>query len=1144
MTRYNNFMQDEGDKEKPPPAEPELASEFRYEITQKEWENLYVEVLYTIRHKLGANSSSYESYTEDMYEYARETFYMSQEEHAKFMAIAEEEKPPISVLNVTVMEARGLEAKDPNGFSDPYCMLGIQTDPDRDSRRRSDGDEEGSHRRSLKRFGASFKRKDKRDRSNSDVLPAKFIRTTTVKKATLNPRWREKFRLDIDDARSDRLHLDIWDHDDETSVFDAARRLNEVSNLKGLGRYFKEVAQSARTSIGDNVDDFLGCVNIPLEEIPAAGINRWFPLHGRSQRSNVQGQIHLKLQLGTREDRGLATGDDNWREVMEHQQLIFVFISHEIKVFKGPVYKWPGDLPQQALTILHQHAIQGDITELQQSVCQWVSYFRKHQEDILDYSLMFQHLEELATNYDKNEEALSMDEESVMSDTFKLFADHCISLLRHHRRLFPAFNYNAGHKLKFMLKCLNYLYSMAAFKTSFPFRNDLHVEITNALKKGTLEWMRDTKYRVRKEMIAEEVCRIFGREAVREIHFIQRNQHLNETAHNRVHLNKFFSTLIETDVFELFLVLQEFNRYKDCLPEDERMTLFIASSHLWFIDAIDTWFAYAKCKVRGQIYISLERDKMENPDKSLKCSVSAIDTVLSFIQMREFWNQLCWPVKATSFPYLHTITQKLSPTHKQESSGHENSAPTTVGGVILYTNLSWKRLKGDSTCFNSSGNLELSNKPSSIKENLDYKPTSEPYLSKGSETENMLYFVLLYVNNMDHVLSGLNTLKKDLDFEGVIEEIIHRDGQTVADECRAMVDTMVTEAADHVHTMIESVLNNIADQMKPPIRKLIFHMAWAPEKLEPEKCIAPLLDFLEKSFSQMNTSFLNDNFQRLLQAVWRQVLAEISYMSKSNVGKERCSFFLRLHTCLRMLVDFFHKNGTILHIEHVQNSLYQELEKDLRLHKSTTLNLVEMYYLQRMNDQVQLTATKFGCLSVNAYYDDSKEAICIQVISANNLLPCDPNGLSDPFVIIELVPKHLFPNASPHRTKTIMKTLTPVFNEYFEWKLEKEKVENSIGAINFIVMDYDYMRPNDFEGEAYIPLSLLPGCSSQRVPAPVTLLLMSPNPKKIIQEEEPPNTPPSNNPEDRLSSNFESPISIKNDENCVFKATILLVLRG
>ena len=62
-------------------------------------------------------------------------------------------------------------------------------------------------------------------------------------------------------------HYLFRDHDDEISVVEAARKLNEVSGLKGLSRFFKQVAQSARTknNSSSNVDDFLGCINVSLE---------------------------------------------------------------------------------------------------------------------------------------------------------------------------------------------------------------------------------------------------------------------------------------------------------------------------------------------------------------------------------------------------------------------------------------------------------------------------------------------------------------------------------------------------------------------------------------------------------------------------------------------------------------------------------------------------------------------------------------------------------------------------------------------------------------------------------------------------------------------------------------------------------------
>lgn len=72
---------------------------------------------------------------------------------------------------------------------------------------------------------------------------------------------------DIDDMNTDIFHLDIWDHDDESCVLDAVSRLNEVRGVRGLGRFFKQVCQSARQG---SQDDFLGCINIPIAVIDFA----------------------------------------------------------------------------------------------------------------------------------------------------------------------------------------------------------------------------------------------------------------------------------------------------------------------------------------------------------------------------------------------------------------------------------------------------------------------------------------------------------------------------------------------------------------------------------------------------------------------------------------------------------------------------------------------------------------------------------------------------------------------------------------------------------------------------------------------------------------------------------------------------------
>lgn len=65
------------------------------------------------------------------------------------------------------------------------------------------------------------------------------------------------------------------------------------------------------------------------QDIPSTGLDRWYKLEARTQRSTIQGRIRLKLWLSTREDRGTSE-EDNWGELRQQERLYTVFLNHEM----------------------------------------------------------------------------------------------------------------------------------------------------------------------------------------------------------------------------------------------------------------------------------------------------------------------------------------------------------------------------------------------------------------------------------------------------------------------------------------------------------------------------------------------------------------------------------------------------------------------------------------------------------------------------------------------------------------------------------------------------------------------------------------------------------------------------------------------
>uniref|UniRef100_A0A3B5ACK4 Unc-13 homolog D n=1 Tax=Stegastes partitus TaxID=144197 RepID=A0A3B5ACK4_9TELE len=772
---------------------------------EMELKPLYKELLYTITHKMGKPSSA-EAFTDNqLHQYIKEAFTMTESEHSSLMEKVQRTEPPVYCLMATVKEATGILGKDVSGFSDPYCMLTILED------------EQASRTRQSRAKPSKSVVKDATSRDK--------IYETDIKKQTLNPIWNQTFIIEFEDVVSASFHLEMWDKDEDVSL---TQKLEEIkTNFNSLRRMIKDAKKEKGT------DDFLGNVVLKLQDLHCTE-DSWYNLEPRTETYPDRGQCHLKLKfIHKSRDGTLSAGRSayiNYCGIL--QQFVQAYISKQQS--SAP---WKGELCGEAQTLLELYATQNDLSPFLQDLAKWVAYSKLYQSLEVDSSVLLQQLTSI--EYHWHQQELPYQQKQELGDSLHGFLQYGLCLVAKYRDIFPP-TPRATPKLHTLLRILVQICKTQAFQKLNPAQFELHDEVSDAIQTGTQEWF--TIKKGLHQPMTKDLSEI-GSALSKLIMEVQEDIKHNKDVWNRVYVSavqvdvftvvyhKFDSLLakevretlslmkgqmeqtLANSLFPVYLSLQAIHKDKAFLQK--RGLLELTNFHDGFREALPYWLNQAFSTTQDRVERAVQVDQLQPLETGavpIKHSSSAVDLVSCIQPICQLWEQLSWPDPEEAFMLMVKLTEDVCKI------------------VVNYCHTLKDRVR---------------------------------VLSANSDHGSAINMLCVVVNDLEHLRSVLTRLPTQLNWAGLRDRTQNVIGEN---QFHNTLPSQLQQAQGILGREIRSALDTLGKKLNTDIETHVRSMSTRrriPSKSS-EDAAAPLMRYLERELQYMNENLVQESFNSSL----------------------------------------------------------------------------------------------------------------------------------------------------------------------------------------------------------------------------------------------------------------------------------------